>query len=585
MSDNVKIYFEGQDLFSGICETPYITQSYVPVRDNQQIGLMEEFRLEGTIVADDCSLTCSYTIPDTYLGAGNCGTCALEEIGYKKYLLLSSLTGQVGSFQIKEGNTSVYSGALATIQSLNFEDSNYAGLLPFSLDLKIYDENCWKQTYGVETVVDEARYVENDCDYDVQRTISAKGFRTSATEDNSFTNAKNWVQARTGETICAPVFLPTASNLILRSQSDVANRFAGTYELTQDYIYSTGASDTGNILKTSFNYDSGIDFSTVSVDGTIEGGLLTNMSDLRTRFHGLDLYSLCNTHYQRSETGSLNTGAVEFSVQENDELQSLEFNATYNNNESADPYMIDNFNYTEDYTNGRRCVTFDADILSSVCCRDFRNTKILNYYSGFDFDTHIRNKWVEYGLSGQLEPEPNTQGFNYDEYNSRINVSYTYCEVEKTLPNCIANLDYSINFKPPLVQYSVDPSCVDSGVYIIQDLGYNRRGVFNIRGNARIDDCCDNSGAVNSLVNFINVQQSTYISGYSKIITEQNIDWNESNKNVNFSYSWSYDGPDLYSDNFKSGFVDTLQQNLVDIESGIQLISIGGQTLIKIGVN
>lgn len=581
MDSSIKILYNDTNLFTGICDPPLISITNSRVGSNRTIGSSSTISLNGYILTTSCDENCSYTIPDNYIG-NQCGSCSMQELNYKKYLLLLRLKNNIGNFQILSDDTSVFSGSYAKLETINFEDSNYGSNLPFSIDFVIYNSECWKEDFGVEEVSDEVSYAEEGCDVSLTRKISAKGFKTSDNYDNSFENACNWVKTRSGEDPCPPVLIQSYDSLFLKSINESVDRFGGIYSLDLDYIYSKEAGNTGSILKTSYEYSSGEDFSSVTVRGSIEAGINTSFDNIKERFSGLNFYNLCSEFFSGYESGILNSGALSFNLNEDDQNNIISFDATYDNRSDSDPYLIDDFSFSETLSDGKRCVTFNGEIKSNIGCRTEKNQKILEYYSGFNFDSYIREKWVEYGLPGDLDPQPQTENFSFDEYNSSINVGMTYCETNKEYPSCLSNLDYEISFKPPLTRRTMVPSCTSGGFYIMQDLGYKTRGEFSINGTAVIDNCCKTIDAVNNLIQFINQEQSLYIKGTDKIITNQSIDWTESGRNISFNYGWTYNAADEFSESFRSSFENQVSPELVDVESGILLTSINGVDLIEL---
>lgn len=581
MDSEIKILYNNTDLFSGVSEPPLISLSNQRFGGNRYLGSTTEFQLKGSIESDSCEEDCDYTIPDNYIGS-NCGSCSMQELNYKKYLLLERLKDNIGSFQILSDSDSVHSGSYAKLTDISFEDSNYGSLLPYSISFQSYNEECWVEDFGLEDVSDKVSYKDLGCDVEVRRSVSAKGFKTSSAYDNSFENACGWVNNRTGEEPCPPILLDGYSNLILTSYSQNVDRFGGAYSIDLDYVYSKDDPNSGSILSTTFEYSSGLDFSTVSLRGSVQGGLDNDFSLITSRVSDLDFYGLCSGYFSDYESGILNSGALNLNIDENKESNIVNFSADFNNRSEEDPYIIDSFNFTENLNDGKRCVSFNAEIKSDIGCKGDRNEKILQYYSGFNVDTYVKDKWQEYGLPGVLSPDSESDNFSIDEFNSTISLSSTYCETTKDYPTCLKNLDYTIKFNPPLTQRTITPSCTSGNYYIMQDLGFKSKGTFGIDGSAYVDDCCETLDAVNNLIQFINQEQSLYIKGTNKLITEQSVDWTESGKEISFSYAWSYDGEDQFSETFIQGFEDQVSEALVDIESGILLTSINSVDLIQI---
>jgi len=251
-----------------------------------------------------------------------------------------------------DGDDIVYNGYNCIVRGINFDESPYNGLLPYSIDIDAYNEDYWN------SVVSNAMGVldpEDSYDFDqdpedeivkISHTVSARGFNTDSSP-NALHNAKTFVHGRTGYKFDTYVGLPKFIEVgtcgsagsageeccfipVLKTQSESIDRITSTYSITETYEADPSGC-SGIILRYSTSLESGIDgdFVRGTIDAEATHSKTGNFSELQEYFNGVDFFSLLtgDTRYQL-----FNQVPITHSIEENETGRAINFNASYDDN-------------------------------------------------------------------------------------------------------------------------------------------------------------------------------------------------------------------------------------------------------------
>ena len=131
MNNNLKILYNDLDVFSGIAPTPFVSISEDFIDFGTQWNQITNFTLNGQITGK-------------YLGA-----FSFEALNENAKILLSRFSQNFKSFKVVENSNTLYESPVSIIESINFEESSMYGILPFSMQIKIYDSGLFPNYYGV----------------------------------------------------------------------------------------------------------------------------------------------------------------------------------------------------------------------------------------------------------------------------------------------------------------------------------------------------------------------------------------------------------------------------------------------------
>lgn len=176
MSTNIEIIYNGQNLFNQIASTPFVSFSQDFIDFGNKWNQVTNITLEGQI-------TGKYIGPSSF-----------QYLNENSRTLLSRLSQNYKSFSIREDNQTIYNANIAIINSVNFEESLWYGVLPFNIELSVYDQELYTNHYGVIDPSEEISFNEEEGEIiNLTHSLSAKGFQTNSLP---LTNAKNWVIGR-----------------------------------------------------------------------------------------------------------------------------------------------------------------------------------------------------------------------------------------------------------------------------------------------------------------------------------------------------------------------------------------------------
>ena len=258
------------------------------------------------------------------------------------------------------------------VEAIDFEESSMAGpALGYSISLSCFDN--WSGTLGVAEPVEDFSFAEGEDDaVTMTHNISAKGFDATVGGFyySAFNNAKNYVIGLTGfDPDAAPVipkFIDKALDgkiyPLLISQTETADRMAGTYSVSENWKFnqhdSDGAAPVGYqpIDAISISHDhAGTDGeeSRSTITLTRKGGLdkLIDVSALGQTPSAEALRNLLIDNMDAYGAGEraplLNTYPENFSVEENPFNNTTTYVATFSD---FDPYGSEDVIFDPSYS-------------------------------------------------------------------------------------------------------------------------------------------------------------------------------------------------------------------------------------------
>ena len=515
------ITYNGIDLFSGIGPTPFVARNDSIIRYGQRHGQVINLTLNGELTGITCG--------EAYL-----------DILLKQQELLDRLGENFKSLVIYDDEP-VFSGSCCIVRNVNFGDSKYVGILPYSIDLSVYPEELFSGVYGILNPSDSTEYVENtDGTVEINHTVSAQGFNTNENYSNALENARNYVHGLTGVygVLPALININTGIPAKLRTVSENIDRLNATYSLTETYVVDPNDSGNG-ILRYSTTLDSGFEngITTIGLKGSVLGGLNDTFDSIRTRYNSLDTYTLA------SIVTGLNSGYLSSGVDEDSFAKRLSFDIIFNDDPQPQTYFEYRSSLDTDYLTEVSTFSFDGSVKGRGDIRS-RWQRVQSYYTGLDVPSLVQAEYTGYNLTYPLNPKFVSSGTTFNSFAAQIDISLSYNN-KSTAPSGLELLDYQIDFNPSLIKYSSVPLIDTSETfgYQVFNLGYSNREAISINGRAQVDGSTTLASGIQILKNTMNDLVSTYVTGAKPILEQNNITTGAGQgKTVGFTFAWSHEG-------------------------------------------
>jgi len=482
------------------------------------------------------------------------------------------------------GEESVYVGYNCIVRGINFDESPYNGLLPYSIDIDAYDEDYWNN------VVSNAMGVldpEDSYDFDqdpedeivkITHTVSARGFNTSDTATNALENAKTFVHGRTGYRFDTYVGLPkfieagTCGSAgtdgeqccfipVLKTQSESIDRIGSTYSVTETYEADPSGC-SGIILRYSTSLESGIDndFVRGTIDAETTHSKTGNWEDLRSYFQELNFFELLTDDTQYD---AFNSTPVTLNIEENETGREISFSASWDDNTlfagTPNKALYDyNISFSTDNISDVTAATINGTIKGrgNLQEREAATSAYLsNDVQASDLRTLANTAYAEYqgkGLIGSdfsLRSVPTAHTVSSGAYGD-IDVSATFDDKWMLADeDKLRESTYSYSVKAPMKIFKPKPAVNANGLYAIFDTNVVSREEFSISaqvvgkhnptaGSTSPAWGDDLEGKANTIVNTI----KSNLDGGGKLRLEaESVSKNDTDATISCSYTFSQD--------------------------------------------
>lgn len=488
--------------------------------------------------------------------------CNYSDITSAQKTILQNFAQSFQTLVVQETDNSIlnviYQKPFVEVQSINFAQSLWRGILPYTVTLKSYPSGFFSGAYGILNPIDKWDYNEqNNLSLEAIHTISCQGINVSSSNSNALDNAKNWAYGRTGlSNSINPLFINNANTggFVQTILEEKIDRINGRYSITERYINDLTRPGYG-VLRYTTNITSGHNLITVDLNGTVQGGN-RDITDLRAAFSAFSPFGAASNAYSTTIFNNyavapdLNPYPLIQKISEDTYNAVISFNYVYDN----DPSPQEVFDYDVTLNSGN---LITASIEGVVKVRggdivqkytnaiDFAGT--LNLY---DLTVLYYNQFYPYSTVGvgvpafSLNPIPISSGMKVSLTDGTISLFATFDNKVK-LSNILDRFDYEITVKNPIFKLDYKPIVgvlvEATNAYSVVDLKCLTRASFNIRGQALSIEYTQQN-ATNEIINVCTRIFAKYNNGVSNItLDEQSINYDRYDKKlINFSFTWSY---------------------------------------------
>lgn len=357
------------------------------------------------------------------------------------------------------------------VKSISFDESNYAGVLNYTIEL-----NSILVTGDVIDPANEYSFTENENKtVSLTHNVSAKGINTSKTpsKSNAIDNAISFVRNYTGlVNIPTTKFISGSSNkFYLQNFSESIDRLNATYSIQENYISNLLNLETSGSLTYTLDINSGANSNVVEINirGDYKGPKDGSITPLR---NSLNVTGLITGLY----SGYLNTIPIQYSVSENTGENLINFNYTFDNINLPNPYYKYQSSISRDelqqvynvqvqgdiITRGNRYNRYAISFLDESYLLDFTGQFLkiasgaLTGFKDFNGDTGVSSLRL---LNISIQKNPND-----------ATISATANYDDKFMPSGVfVDANYSVSVDAPRWYMNNQPTCNINGYHIIND--------------------------------------------------------------------------------------------------------------------
>jgi hypothetical protein len=497
-----------------------------------------------------------------------------QALNAKKDAIINAFSSDFGTLTV-DGTS--FEGCI--LQSINFSDNGYGGIVDYTITLKAYELSSFKANNKVLEPVDKFSFTEGEDGFiALTHTISAKGFNTNNSATDAFANAKTFVDKRKGlgKKPTTTLIGNTGATPVLVSVSESVDRFSGTYSVTENYRYHSDPDFNGDFLtkytiSKAKSVDNGI--TTVSIQGEIKSrkvnysyenssnvdpGDNATMELLMAEFERVSWHEVC-----QQESGlpanSLNDDPVTFSTNQDERARLLTFNIAFDNDtlyqDAADLGFGNNGAYY-DFS-----LSVDTDEMSSITtvglsgviksrgtlegrnanAKSLLGTLIASNYGTLKTEAQNFYQDITGNENFTLTNLPHSVSINKNIFNGTISLSVQFTDKNFYPSYDIVDSDYQIAVTPALNQYSSRASCNKVGSYIIYDVAANSREIVGISVNGKLMNfsSTDISIAKKEFNSIMNGFRNDYVDGTVQRLDSEGFVEGEQDHSINMNSQFS----------------------------------------------
>lgn len=526
MSDWVYINYNGVDAFAPQ-PTPFISLDEQGIYVNELWGRAETMTLQGQLTG-----------------------CTYNDIVAAQSRLLSRFEKPFQSLEVYQqtGNVSwkVFQKDLVEITSIQFEQSRWIGVLPYTISLTCYPSGLFSGAYGILNPSDTWSFNEQqNMALDVTHTISCQPFNTSSGPSNALDNARNWAFGRTGiQSLISPILISGVSpdNFCLLTQQESIDRFNGTYSLVENYTNDLTRSGYG-VIRYTTDITSGNNLISVTLNGTAQG-CNRNITGTRYALAQLDKTAIAANAYQSVfARNDLNPIPLSQSINENPFTASIDFSYSFDNSNLPATW----FDYTVDCsvgTNGFITTSIQGTVFARGGDTSSKLARAKAYASGvnlYDLCLPFYNGFDVSSSVVPLNPVPINISQTNSEVDGTVSLATTYNN-SRQFSSLLDRFEANINVSPARPVYSTEPILDTNGLYSVVNLGYKTRTSVAINGSAIINRNVSSSAGVAAVRSAAYSLFTQYIAG-GGIVTQSIMTTSRTDERVvSFDFQWTCPG-------------------------------------------
>lgn len=522
-----------------IFPVPLVTHSVQPVfrGDGRKLAYLDRYTLQGVVTG-----------------------CQFSTVTGSVANIINIFSKDFANLEFRDTNfTGIASGVKIT--SLNFDNSSLVGYVPYTVELDSYPANFFESQGIIEKKNEYSIQQSEKGEFTLNHTIYAKGANTSSQYNNALTNAKNFVLLHTGLSLPSlfPFFITGFSGATLDSRSENINRLEGTYEITEQYVASSGLNVTKDYT---INLESGTDgIITTSINGFFRAGKGADFNTARQAYSGFDSFSVCSgvyNHY-RGITGLVQSPFLSSGVTEDYGTNTLNFTISFNDWPTVTYRHIPSVQVASGL-DGIVTVAINSRIegLGKLAQRYNNAYQFFTGLNIFNVANQAFKDYVGVGYPYPLNSSPLDSGVTDDRFAGNVEYNATFSNKSKAL-DCSGIKFFDVQYSKNYAMAQIAPIPIINSISGLDTLflDYLSRGTISVQGDIVVEKGLTSIDATGAIRQFINgkFRREILSSGNkSKIRLESiNLNQNINLDSASFNVVYSFDEPacvNVVSNNF-----------------------------------
>jgi len=409
---------------------------------------------------------------------------------WKLYVADAYLSADSGSFSQAKlifSNERIYENSGIIVKSINFNESTYAGLIDYTIEL-----NSIRLSGNITDPTNEYSFTENENKtVSLSHNVSAKGINTSLnpSKSNAIDNAISFVRSNTGlANVPTTKFISgSSSKFYLQNFSESIDRLNNVYSVQETYLSNLLNTGSSGSLSYTSDITSGADSNIIQINlrGQYKGPKNGNINDLR---NSLNVTGLLSGIY----SGYYNPIPIQYNITENTGENLINFDYSFDNLNLPNPYFKYDSNISRDEIQQIYNIQVRGDVIArgNRAYRYFLSTGnltnltgqllsvasgILTGFKDFNSDTVSSNLRL---LNISIDQNPN---------NGTVSANASYDDRFMPTGNFV-DATYNVSVEAPYWYMNNQPTCNIKGYHIINDFDITTLPKLNINTTFKAKD-------------------------------------------------------------------------------------------------
>lgn len=458
---SVIIKYNGVEFFkSNKIATPMFSKSAEKDLKGINLGFKESYELSGQISSgsDSC---------DDFL-----------ELRKKQKIIINGFKENFKSLEVLENNIVIFHKDFVKIKSITFSDSNYIGILDFSVQITCVDEKNYNNFFGVKkpSITSSVSTGRNGIK-SISRQVSASGVNTQdgslvgeniSAKNSSLQNAINFVKENIDFNLSE---LHLGEEYYLMSESESINRIENSYSLSREYQADTNESgpEKGVLTYSTSISKPEVGIHLVNVSGSLSFGINYDFEKVRKRLREIDFFKIA----QEQSGVILVDKPLTKSFSESQSNGTITFDVSFDNDDNFNSCGVsDSASYSISNIGEKVSISISGKVEARGPIKERFKLVEERFYNDIQVNVRSKAESILNDFYPAPTPTPQSSGCGGDYFTNKIKnlpssfsvvenknsgyIEYNYNFESSFAPDGFSSFEASIEFDFPVEKYIVN---------------------------------------------------------------------------------------------------------------------------------